>query len=45
MNGGHMSSEMPGLEELHMADAFSQMHKATPRAIVESLPIRTITQE
>ena len=34
------------MEELHLfPDQFSSMVKATPKAIVESLPVRTITQE
>ena len=34
------------MEELHLfSDQFSSMVKATPKAIVESLPVRTITQE
>ena len=35
---------MSRLEELQMAEHFT-FGKATPRAIVESLPVRTITEE
>ena len=32
------------MDELHMANQIASMSKATPRAIVESLPVRTITE-
>lgn len=41
----HGAGEMAGIEDINLDAQFQTMVKATPKAIVESLPVRTITEE